>query len=167
MSDDTEILTLPDLVLLENFGGNFTKYLFSVYEYFKHDFIDYHPIYRGIKLGLKKHPLIDGKPYTFYHMTHSGDIENERIPDLRRMERIRYPRPMIENSQNPYLKVWENIRDKKVRILIWHEKEEYLVVLEKRKDYILPWTAYLVTQNHRKTKLQSEYENYIKSRNRQ
>ena len=120
MSNNTEIMELPPLVLLEDFGGNFSKFLEAVYGYFKQDFIDSHPTYRGKRLGIKKHPLVDNKPYTFYHMTHTGDIENERIPDLRRMERIRFPRPMIDNSQHPYLKVWENIRDKRKRILIWH-----------------------------------------------
>ena len=167
MSNNAEIMELPDLILLEDFRGNFNEYMNAVYEIFKQDFIDSYPIFRGKRLGLKKHPLVDNKPYTFYHMTHTGDIENERIPDLRRMERIRFPRPMIDNSQHPYLKVWENIRDKKTRILIWHEYEEYLVVLENRKEYILPWTAYMVTQKHSKTKLNSEYDNYIKSRNRQ
>lgn len=167
MPNDTEIMELPQLVLLEDFGGNFTEYIHAVYEFFKRDFIDSHPIYRGKRLGLKKHPLVEGKPYTFYHMTHSGDIENERILDLSRMERIRFPRPMIDNSLHPYLKVWENTRKNKKRILIWHENENYLVVLENREEYILPWTAYLVKQNHRKVKLYSEYDNYIKSRNRQ
>lgn len=54
----------------------------------------------------------------------------------------------------------------KQNILIFHEGEDYLVVLRKAKDYILPWTAYLVTYKSRKEKLLKEYEAYIKSKER-
>jgi hypothetical protein len=64
------------------------------------------------------------------------------------------------------LKVWENTRGNKTNILIFHEGEEYLVVLRKAKDYILPWTAYLVTYKARKEKLLKEYQAYIKSKER-
>ncbi len=47
---------------------------------------------------MKKHPLVDGKEYTFYHITHKGNIENDRTPELRRCERIGWARPVIENG---------------------------------------------------------------------
>ncbi|WP_016775776.1 hypothetical protein [Anaerophaga thermohalophila] len=97
-------------------------------------------------------------------MTHSGDIESERNPDLRRMERIGWPRPIIDSSDHPTLKVWRNIRrgkgGTKNRILLFHEEENYLVVLEDRGKYILPWTAYLVERNHKKRKLLKEWAHY-------
>lgn len=167
MPVENEIMELPDLILLQEYRGNFSDYFEAVYEIFKHDFIDSRPRFRGRRLGLKLYPLVDGKEYTFYHMTHEGDIETDRNPDLRRMERIRYPRPLIQDSEHPYLKVWENKRGNKTRVLIWHEAEEYLVILDDRGEFLLPWTAYLVTENHRKRKLRNEYEDYIKSRNRQ
>jgi hypothetical protein len=34
------------------------------------------------------------------------------------------------------------------------------VVLADRGTFVLPWTAYLVTESHRKRKLQKEYEDY-------
>lgn len=161
---------LPDKIELDEYGGDFSSYLEAVYEIFKNDFVKTKPRYKDKKLRLKKHPLIDGREYTFYHMTHKGNIEKERIPDLRRMERIRWPRPLIDNSTHEYLKVWRNIRrgkgGKKERILIFHEKEDYLVILEDRKDYILPWTAYLVEYKNKKQKLLKEYENYKKHRSR-
>ena len=64
------------------------------------------------------------------------------------------------------LKVWENTRGNKTNVLIFHEDEGYLVVLRKAKDYILPWTAYLVAYKSRKEKLLKEYEAYIKSKER-
>ncbi len=157
---------LPDLILLEDYRGDILTYLEEVYQIFNNDFVRSKPTFQGVRLGLKKYPIIEEKEYTFYHMTHSGDIENDREPDLRRMERIPFPRPIIDNSSHPDLKVWKNQRGSDIRILIWHEKEEYLVILTQRKDYILPWTAYLVLQKHRKEKLMKEYNEYIKSENR-
>ena len=74
---------------------------------------------------------------------------------------------MINRSEHPVLKVWENTRGGKTNILIFHENEGYLVVLRRGKDYLLPWTAYLVEYKARKEKLLKEYEAYIKSKERQ
>jgi len=154
-------LELPDIIELSEFGGDFESYYEAVYNIFKNDFVLNKPIYRGKRLRLKAHPYIDGKEYTFYHFTHDGKIETERIPNFRRMERIGYPKPIIDNSRHVDLKVWRNKRGNKERILILHEGEKYLVVLEDRKDYILPWTAYYIDYKHRLRKLLKEYEAYI------
>ena len=37
-------------------------------------------------------------------------------------------------------------------------KPDCRVILAKRRNYILPWTAYMVPQPHQKRKLQQEYE---------
>jgi len=155
-------LILPDLILLEDYNGNFTFYNNAVYAVFVNDFIKKRPEFRGKKLGLKKHPIIDGKEYTYYHFTHSGNIETERMPDIRRMERIGYPKPIIDFSDSEKIKVWRNKRGTSERILLLHEEEKYLVILENRKDYILPWTAYMIEDNSRLRKLLTEYQHYIK-----
>jgi len=162
-----EIYKLLDLIELNDFGGDVVKYLDAIYEVFKQDFIDTKPTFRGIRLGLKRFPLVENKEYTFYHMTHDGDIEHDRTPDLRRMERIAWPRPMIDDSLHPYLKVWRNTRrgkgGTKKRILILHEEERYLVILEDRGKYILPWTAYLIKGKRQLAKHLNEYESYKKA----
>lgn len=160
---------LPPLVLMGDSGGDWAAYLDKVYHFFVADFVDSKPSYMGRRLGLKRHPIIDGKEATFWHMTSEGEIEADRTPDFRRMERIRWPKPVIENTEErqdaPVVKVWRNVRSKnETRILIWVETEQYLVVLADRGDYILPWTAYQVTRSHQQRKLQKEYEKYWKSK---
>lgn len=106
--EDNMYFELPELIELTQFGGDFNRYLEAIYELFKRDFIDRKPVFRGMRLGLKKYPLSqDGKEATFWHMTSEGDDEDSRMPDLRRMERIQWPAPMINSSTHPYLKVWE------------------------------------------------------------
>lgn len=162
-----EVMNLPTKIYLEEYDGNVIKYFEAVYSIFKNDFVDNKPNFRGIRLGLKKYPLILDKEYTFYHMTHEGDIETERTPDFRRMERIRFPKIMIDKSTHPYLKVWRNQRTgtggTKNRILIYHEEENYLVVLADMGSYILPWTAYPITYNNVKRKLLKEYNEFIRN----
>lgn len=154
------ITMLPNLVLFENYKGDWNRYLDALYAFFKTDFIDSHPLFKGIRLGLKRHPLSKGKEATFWHLISEGKDEEERLVDFRRCERIRWPRPTIENANEPVLKVWENERNGEKRICLWLEAEEYFVVLAQRKGYILPWTAFLVTLPHEKRKRQKEYEKY-------
>jgi len=152
---------IPALIKLADYGGDWGKYLDAVYQFFKKDFVDSQPKFQGEQLSLKRHPIIEGKEATFWHMISEGKYEPDRLPDLRRCERIRWPRPIIESQeQEPRLKIWENTRDGEIRICIWlsFDTEDYLVVLAKRTGYLLFWTAYPLTRENTKRKLQKEYE---------
>jgi hypothetical protein len=149
---------LPPLVLLQDYNGNWERYLDSLYDFFKKDFVDNRPSYRGVRLALKRHPVIEGKEATFWHLISEGRTEEGRVPDIRRCERIRWPRPIIEKGSEPPLKIWENERRGERRICLWLEACEYLVILAERSGYLLLWTAYLATLPHQKRKLQKEYE---------
>jgi hypothetical protein len=162
--DEDEYLNLPEIVCLEDCGGDILNYIEVIYDIFKEDFVTNKPFFEGRRLGLKKYPYVEGKEYTFYHMTHDGNVEDERIPNLRRCERMPFPRPIIEQSNHSSVKCWKNKRGTKDRILIFYEQEDYLVVLEDRGDFILPWTAYLVGGSNQKKKLLREYSDYIKAR---
>lgn len=151
---------LPPLVLFEEFRGNWNAYLDAIYAFFRQDFVENKPTFRGRRLGLKRHPLSHGKEATFWHMIQEGESEEERAPDLRRCERIRWPKPIIEHDAENAVKVWRNKRGSEERVCLWFQQENYLVILADRGAYILPWTAYLVEQPHRQRKLQKEYEAY-------
>ncbi|WP_319586517.1 hypothetical protein [uncultured Desulfobulbus sp.] len=151
---------LPPLVLFSDYGGNWEAYLEALYTWFKWDFIDSKPVFQGKRLGLKRYPLSQGKEATFWHMTSEGSDEENRTPDFRRCERIRWPKPVIENDTDPAVKVWRNQRGRENRICLWLVQENYLVVLTDRGEYILPWTAYLVEKPHQQRKLEREYAEY-------
>jgi hypothetical protein len=80
--------------------------------------------------------------FGFWHLITQGEKEEEREVDLRRCERIHWIEYIFKNSHLNYIKCWENTRKNKTRILFWIEQEEYLVVLEKRCEYLLLITAY-------------------------
>jgi hypothetical protein len=147
---------------LEQYGGDWESYIDAVYNIFRRDFVASRPIFRGRKLGHKRYPLSDGKEATFWHVIQEGKTEGERIPNLRRCERVPWIRPIIEHENEPVIKIWENSRRNEARICLWIEDHEYLVVLAKRKGYVILWTAYPVIEPHRKSKLQREFEESIK-----
>ena len=144
---------LPDLICLPDYGGDWNRYHQAIYEAFCQDFIQSQPQFMGRRLGLKRHPLMDGKEATFWHFVSEGAVEANRLPDLRRCERIRWPRAVIERADDPAVKVWSNQRGHEKRVCLWLDSEDYLVVLADRETYLLPWTAYLVREEHRKRKL--------------
>lgn len=152
-----QIAWLPALALFEEYGGDWNQYLDALYTFFKQDFIDSRPAYNGVTLALKRHPVILNKEATFWHIISEGDSEADRIPDMRRCERIRWPRPTIEHSGDSAIKIWANERRGEKRICLWFEDADYLVILAERKGYILLWTAYTVEQEHSKRKLRKEY----------
>jgi hypothetical protein len=154
---------LPPLVSLTDYNGDWTTYLDALYTWFKQDFINNKPTFQGRRLGLKRQPLTLGKESTFWHFISEGKIEQNRTPDLRRCERIRWPKPVIEHVPNPKLKWWITVKSNEERIHIWLEEEDYVVVLADRKTYLLPWTAFLITRKHTKKKLSKEYETYWKN----
>ena len=159
MSSSTDLL--PPLVLLEDCGNNWHQYLETIYQFFCQDFVTSKPMFEGKRFALKRYPVIKGKEATFWHIISEGMSEDERLPDLRRCERIRWPRPMIEAIASSHIKWWRNRRKEEERIVIALDDYSYIVVLADRGDYVLLWTAYCVEQEHRHRKLHREYEAFI------
>ncbi|CNI59165.1 TPA: hypothetical protein ACPZQN_003803 [Yersinia enterocolitica] len=153
-------LWLPLQILLEQYKGVWADYFEAIYDIFHQDFVRSKPIFRGKRLGLKRFPEHEGKSATFWHMISTGDQEEERVPDIRRCERIGWPKPIIDNSLDSCLKIWAEPKGKNKRIHIWFENEGYLVVLDDRGEYILPWTAFYIESEHQKKKYNNRWNRY-------
>ncbi len=158
-------IDLPELILLEDFKGNYSLFIEAVYEVFVKDFVKHKAKFRNEELRLKWHPAFQNRAYTFYHMTHKGDDEQIREPDLRRCERMPWARPIIENCDSWSLKIWPQKRNGKHRLCIWLElknEPDYFVIIDVRKDYKLLWTAFVAEYSHQKRKKQKEYDAWLK-----
>lgn len=159
-------LSLPNIIELTDFNGNYHEFEEFVYDTFRKNFIDDKPEFNGVKLRLKRYPYRDGREATYYHLITQGSDEENRQPDIRRMERIPWPKPIIDNSSHQEVKVWKNVRrgsgGTKIRISILLEREKYAIILDERDTYILFWTAFLVSKGRLKRML-SEYSTYIKT----
>lgn len=99
-------------------------------------------------------------------MTHKGDIESEREPNLRRCECLPWTRPTIENTEDWNLKFWRQSRqhsNNRVCIALETEDDTYFVILDVRETYVLLWTAFLSEYRHQSKKKLKEYEEWKKN----
>lgn len=155
---------------------DFHEYEDAIYMIFKHDFIDTHPQYRGMRVSVRRQQEeSDGKWAGFVHITSQKDNKTgERVVDLRRCERIRYPRKTIDNYGNcpqcGYAEcdrplVWERNKHGRDRVNILIEDEQYLVVLEphQEKGYCMLITAFYIDNEHYLNDLLDEYKKATRS----
>lgn len=161
---------LPPLVLLADSGGDWQTYETILYGYFKKDFVASLPNWPGKRVGLKRHPVIQGKEATFWHFVSEGEVEAERLPNLRRCERIRWPRPTMDAfaekqpAANDRIVWWKNQRHNETRYLLSLPDFSYLVVVADRGNYVIPWTQFPVDREHQRHKYRKEYCAYWQSR---
>jgi hypothetical protein len=136
----------------------------SAHEIFARDFVDVanRATFNGKRLGLKYQPEFEGRSATFWHFVTEGRQEATRIPVRERLERIRWPRVIIDNAHDPTrVRVWAVKNGSETR---WHLAPldfSYLVVLVDRGTYILPWTAFPIDSEHQRKKKAKEYEAYV------
>lgn len=164
---DNKII-LPDKIYLNDFGGNYSKYIDAIYAVFERDFIKHKSKFGSNKLNLKFNPLFQSRAYTFYHMTHEGEIEDDRTPDLRRCECMTWARPTVENTEKWNLRFWRQERKGKQRICIEFANEfdvNYYVILDVRANFILLWTAFIAEMKHEKVKKDNEYQRWASQNN--
>lgn len=154
---------LPPIVLLRDSAGDWGKYVDVLYDIFKKDFIISQPKYVGQKVFIRLKPIEKGKAATFWHIISEGIVETERIPDLRRCERIKWPRAIIENNDKQEVKVWESKKNGgRLYLFMQVNDENYLVVLRKGRNFLLLLTAFIVDRTHQINKLLKEYTLYKK-----
>lgn len=148
---------LPPMI---RFDGNWETFIDDVYAIFTRDFKMSRPNFRNLSVTCDM-KLSDGREEGFWHLTSYWDRElQERIPDVRRSERIAWSRPVIENSNNQFVSIWHSKRANRNRVLLWRETQDYLVVLEDRKNYFVLVTAYITDRKHTRRKLRKERDEF-------
>ncbi|MFP4029615.1 MAG: hypothetical protein ACLFWL_17690 [Candidatus Brocadiia bacterium] len=145
---------LPDQIHFDDYGGNWPAYVEALYDVFKRDFIHSRPQFRGADVACQTGPLDDGKEPAFWHIIQQKEDE-ERKPDMRRCERIAWPRAVLEHADDPRVAVWRTQRRGEERFCVWYG-EQYLVVLGDRGDYYFFITAYPTNRKHTCRKLRKD-----------
>jgi len=152
---------LPPLIRLEDYAGDWKRYINEVFAVFHRDFIQSQPRFLGRWVRCRRDPIYDGKEAGFWHCLSEGKDESIRTADLRRCERIGWARAVIEHANDVAVDHWTNRRGTDVRHLLWL-REEYLVVMaerERKRDgfrYLQLITAYCTESEHRKARLRQE-----------
>ena len=153
---------LPPLILLNDYNGSWDLYLAAVYAQFHKDFVESKPMFREVRLGLKRFPIEQEKESTFWHLMSEGKVEADRLPDIRRCERMGWPRPIIEQEVKRNLPVWNQPRYGEARIAIGLKDFSYVLILAPRQTVTglmyLPWTAFFVEYEHQRAKFKKQWE---------
>lgn len=150
---------LPDLVI---FNGNWEEYVETLYNFYNNDFIKSSVSFNNKKVGRYKEPLYEGKEETFWHIIQEDSNScTDRIPNIRRCERIRWPKSIITNNKDKNIKIWKNERTTtkglQKNVVLFLEIQNYVVILRDRGNYYMLCTAYPVTER-KKEKLLNEYK---------
>jgi hypothetical protein len=156
-------MTPPELML---FKGDWPPYEGMIYEAFLETIVNGSPSFKGWPVKAQFRPETNGKGFSFWHViseSSSGDkSEDERTPDFRRCERIRWIEWAIKNAGEPGFLCWENQRGRETRFVIWVEAHDYAVILAVRNGYYLLKSAYVVDRTHRRQTFRAEYDAYCR-----
>ena len=151
------------------------KYDGELYAIFKRDWLDSCPTFMGLPVHVRHNPKWGDREEGYWHLTccdygKEGNSPESRNPDIRRCERIRWPRAFVENYSA--CKSCDDTGDACSGVYVWkarsargkwrykllHEDERYLVVLEPRKSYCLLITAYHLDDDRSLKSCLREYE---------
>jgi hypothetical protein len=146
-------LNPPDLL---PFTGDWPTYEAMLYQLFFDELARGGLEFRGWQVQCRRRPEHAGKWAAFWHLVQEGPIEEQRTPDMRRCERLRWIRWVIEQAQaHSAIDEWQNTRQGERNTLLWFN-EEYLVILAERSGYWLLKSAYCTDRSGRIAQLRKE-----------
>ena len=148
-------MTLPDLF---PFKGDWESYEEGLYQIYLNDIVNAELSFKGLPIRCQYRPESKNKHFGFWHVISEGTQEEDRTPDFRRCERIRWIAYLITQAgTHQAISWWENKRGGNTHVVIWHESENFVVILAKRNGYYLLKSAYNAEPHRTKT--------FIKERN--
>lgn len=154
----------PDLLAFE---GEWQDYEDQVYEAYLDSFIRAGIRFSGLPVKAKYRPATREKGFSFWHVISEAPDPNnrneeDRIPNLKRCERIPWIAWAIEQAEAGAdgFSWWENLRGRETCVVIWAEVHDFAVILAKRRDYYLLKTAYCDIAPHRRRSFEREREEF-------
>lgn len=139
----------PLLVKSSQYNGDWRRYYDALYEYFCQDFIEDSPFFGKCEVTITGTAIEDGKEKTFWHIVttrvklkrYTNQSEQDRIPDYKRAERIRWIKEIIENYEDPSIRTFKEVEPNRHIYYLWY-KDEFIVILGRGLNYA---KFYLVT----------------------
>jgi hypothetical protein len=150
-------MTPPDLIPWTGEAAKFKEYIGHIYERFLLTFIKLKPTFLGKPISVRRTPEFDGKHYGFWHIvSESVDSgrEEDRIPNLRRCERIEWIGFVISNAANKdKILCWIKYHTQSERrVHLYLADHRFLVVLAERDSFYVLVTAFYIERDHTHTK---------------
>lgn len=157
-----------------NLDGKWEDVLERLYGIFKADFINGKPRFEGTPVWWNRAEDPDwGYEEGFWHLISEKDKKTkERIPDFGRAKRLPWCAPLLTNSADPAVTVFEyREASGTVRTYVWLVDLDYLVVLEKQRRtdssgnsfrvcFLI--TAYFLCGDSSRRRIRGKYEDRIK-----
>jgi len=152
---------LPKELCYASYGGNWDKFLSALYDIFLTDFKHLKAKYEG-RTVVYDSRIEYGKEKAFWHLIQRDDFSTrQKLPDIRRCERIPWPKPIIENSVDTRVSVWGKRIKREVRTHIWLEALDYIVVLSEKPKVVVIVTAYCTDIESQRRKLRKDRDKFI------
>lgn len=135
-----------------------------LYSIFKRDFKASQPVYQGRPVWFFPE-MEGGKEVIFWHMTSEKEKNTgERLPDLRRSERLPWARPMIDSPSQPEVLAFDYLEsDGDTNTYVWLKDHDFVVLMKRYRDgrRRLLTSFYIKYKNYR-GKLQRRYARRVK-----
>lgn len=153
-----------------------------LYEIFCRDIRDHHLKYADHDVWIFPE-MEDGKEIIFWHLTtreskpktvprrkrrfRQEDLltaKSERLPDLRRCERLPWVKPLIENPSATEILAWDYQEgNRSIKTYIWIKESDFVVILKKYPDGTRRLiTSFYVDNTYKREDFQRKYINRIK-----
>ena len=153
-----------------------------LYEIFFGDIRDYNLRYIGNNVWIFRE-MEDGKEKIFWHLTTRKTIqkkiprrkrkfypkgqiytETERLPDLRRCERLPWVKPLIEHPSESEVLAWDYEEgDRTIKTYIWIKDHDFVVIMKKYPDGKRRLvTSFYVDKPYKRKDFERKYANRIK-----
>lgn len=150
---------LSPIITLDEYNNNWDKYYCKLYEIFTYDFIQKQLFFNKKLVQVRINPKQNNYEHAFIHLTCEStkmtNNPNDRRPDLRRCERIKWNREIIENYICKYTCVnckkilyYEHYYKNHIRINLVFIDARFKVILEKRNKYVLLITGYYIPYDY-------------------
>lgn len=151
---------LPPLHMEEDFPTE-EDWIEAAYKLFRADFVHSRAGFDGLVVTLQVGDGNgDGRGEAFWHLTSEKDRQTgkrERKPE--RCRRIRWPRPILDATGRPQIRVWTSTRPKRAtRLLVAVDDFSYVVVMEKLPSSALLITAYDVPYRNQREDNRREWQ---------
>lgn len=135
-------MPLPDIF---EFHGNWELYVEELYDIYLNTIVNNRTLYfNALPIKTRYNPSTNDKGYGFWHIISEGEEEDERNVDIVRCESLPWVWYCIDQAIPPPSPIhwWKNKRGTHTHIVILNEDENFVVILDERKDYYLLKTAY-------------------------
>jgi len=134
----------------------------ELYQIFKKDFIDRPLYYRRVVVKIDNRKIDSDKEEAFWHIiTRTDQRTKQRLPNFERARRLPWVRAIIEHPDAPEILEWKYLEYVKgyprIRIYLWLERFDFVVILEEKENEVFLVTAYYVEGESTCRRLRAKY----------